>query len=62
MPLYAAIAGCHWETAKLVLVIAAAQHHPKNDEKKFTVNEVRLGEVTPTQSILRTAKLRTFKR
>lgn len=46
-PLYAAIAGRRWDTAKLVLAIAAAQYHPENDEKKFTTDDIHLGEVLP---------------
>lgn len=31
-PLYAAITGKKWNTAKLVMGIAAAQYHHKNDD------------------------------
>jgi hypothetical protein len=42
-PLFVAIARRHWETARLILAIAVAQYHPKEDDKGFSIRDLVLG-------------------
>ncbi|KAH6867498.1 hypothetical protein BKA70DRAFT_402642 [Coprinopsis sp. MPI-PUGE-AT-0042] len=44
-PLFAAIEGRHWATAKLILAIAASQYAPPKDQAKdhFSVSNIKLG-------------------
>ncbi|KAF7300964.1 Ankyrin repeat protein [Mycena indigotica] len=37
-PLFAAISGKHWDTARLIVTIAAAQYKAPEDKRKFTVD------------------------
>ncbi|THH17575.1 hypothetical protein EW146_g3245, partial [Bondarzewia mesenterica] len=39
-PLFVALYRRHWETARLVLAIAAAQYKPKGEEKEFSVDDL----------------------
>ncbi|KAG6855442.1 hypothetical protein H0H87_002810 [Tephrocybe sp. NHM501043] len=41
-PLFAAISGRQWETAKLVVAIAIAQYKPPKNTNKFSTKDVRL--------------------
>ncbi|RDB20232.1 hypothetical protein Hypma_012624 [Hypsizygus marmoreus] len=41
-PLFAAVMGRRWSTAKLILAIAAAQYHPADKVKKFTTRGITL--------------------
>ncbi|KAF8654880.1 hypothetical protein AX16_003341 [Volvariella volvacea WC 439] len=43
-PLFAAIAGRQWETAKLVLAIVAAQYKPKEGDNRFRTGDIDLDE------------------
>ncbi|KZS99374.1 uncharacterized protein LAESUDRAFT_765616, partial [Laetiporus sulphureus 93-53] len=44
-PLSLAVAGHHWDTARLILAIAAAHHHPEPDKAgKFQTRNIMLGE------------------
>lgn len=42
-PLFAAIAGRRWSTAKLILAIATAQYHPEKDEDKLEFDSNVMG-------------------
>jgi hypothetical protein len=43
-PLYVAILGHHWETARLVLAIAFGQYNPDNKEEEFSMKDIVLGQ------------------
>jgi hypothetical protein len=43
-PLFAAVCGRHWDTARLVLAIAAAQYKPAAKPGKFTTSNIDLGK------------------
>ena len=42
-PLFAAISGRHWSTAKLIVAISAAQYAPDDENTRFKFNKLLLG-------------------
>ncbi|KAF8164736.1 hypothetical protein B0H34DRAFT_647969 [Crassisporium funariophilum] len=51
-PLFAALAGRRWSTAKLIVAIATAQYHPGNDDEKieFNTKDMDLDEDSDNES------------
>ncbi|KAK7053725.1 ankyrin repeat protein, partial [Favolaschia claudopus] len=49
-PLFAAIAGRHWDTARLVLVIASAQYKPVEKPGRFTTSDIDFDDDSDNES------------
>ncbi|KAJ7166058.1 ankyrin repeat protein [Mycena filopes] len=49
-PLFAAIEGRHWDTARLIVAIAAAQYKPKAKTERFSTSDMTLDDESDNES------------